>query len=100
MTIFLIDRNVISCIKDPNFLKKSYSDFVYKNRYKKLKDVDINTNAINTLLCVIEGQSGKLQDPEQMLETYAIEFEAAKRFFKNAKLFKEYPDYLQASATF
>ncbi len=83
--ILVLDRNVVSLIKDANSQKKQ-SSTEQVQMLRKLKTNDRKVTSITPMLSIIEGQKGRKESEEEMEETIHKEANALKVFFSKAKV--------------
>lgn len=99
MPVIILDRNVISLIKEAN-LGKVISDSNKLNMLSQLNELDIPENKISPIFSIIEGQKGRKESFEEKRNTAEIETDELKKFFKKA-IIDTYPldhiGYLYAS---
>ena len=92
---YLLDRNIISLIKDSNKGKRQKNIEKIKI-LNKLRKMDRNNSFITPILSIIEGQIGKIESDEETKTTLKKETAEIKKFFKYAhtdtKLLIENPD--------
>lgn len=80
---FLVDRNVVSIIKNSN----SGTPTKIKPQLmmlKKLRKIDSDHSFITPLVSIIEGQIGKIESDQETRETAKREANAIKTFFRHA----------------
>ena len=82
-TIYLLDRNVVSLIKDSNN-NKQQTDKNKISMLNRLRKIDRKTSSISPMLSIIEGQTGSAESPDKMTETIKVEALALKKFFIKA----------------
>lgn len=82
--ILVLDRNVVSLIKDANSQKKQSRTEQVK-MLRKLKRNDRKVISITPIISIIEGQKGRKESEQEMEETIDKEANALKDFFSNAK---------------
>ena len=87
--IILLDRNVISLIKDINS-GKAITDSNKLCMVDRLRKLDSSKNKISPIFSIIEGQKGRLESLQEKEETAEIETDELRKFFKNAHVDK-YP---------
>jgi len=80
---FLVDRNVLSIIKNSNSGKPTEDKEKFM-MLRKLRKIDMHNNFITPLVSIIEGQIGKIESDQETRETAKREANAMKTFFKNA----------------
>lgn len=82
--VYLLDRNVVSLIKmslkDGNKMDSEKRVFL-----NKLRKIDRSWNTISPLLAIMEGQYGRPESPEELLETAKQESHAVAQFFRYAR---------------
>lgn len=81
--LFLLDRNVISVIKDA-VNDKALNDLNKVAMLDKLKEIDKTTSAISCILSLIEGQKGRDESPQEKIECLRKETDVIKKFFRFA----------------
>ena len=64
MPVIILDRNVISLIKDVNS-GKVISDSNKLNMLSQLRELDIPENKISSIFSIIEGQKGRVETLEE-----------------------------------
>lgn len=87
--IILLDRNVISLIKDINS-GKAITDSNKLCMADRLRKLDSSENKISPIFSIIEGQKGRPENLQEKEETAEIETAELRKFFKNAHVDK-YP---------
>lgn len=83
--IFLLDRNIISLVKNSNRRKVQVDrdKIMMLNRPKK---IDRSTSFITPLVSIIEGQTGSSESVEKMKKTIEVEATALAIFFNKAQI--------------
>jgi hypothetical protein len=83
--ILVLDRNIVSVIKDANAQKKqSQSEKIEMLSY--LKKSDRNGTAVTPMLSIIEGQKGRVESYPEMESTIESEVSELQVFFSKAKV--------------
>lgn len=77
---YILDRNAVATIK-----ASLAGDRCDQRRLKQLKSIDVEGNFVSSILSIIEGQSGRREDFEEIQKTARVECEALKSFYKNAR---------------
>ena len=85
MPVIILDRNVISLIKDVNS-GNVISDSNKLNMLSQLRELDIPENKISPIFSIIEGQKGRVETLEEKESVAQLETTALKIFFKKAKI--------------
>ncbi|HHV7163174.1 TPA: hypothetical protein ACUM3E_001222, partial [Haemophilus influenzae] len=80
MPVIILDRNVISLIKDVNS-GKVISDSNKLNMLSQLRELDIPENKISSIFSIIEGQKGRVETLEEKESVAQLETTALKIFF-------------------
>lgn len=93
MIAYILDRNVISTIKNYNFQKP-----VSTNELRALRKIDKRKYLISPILSIMEGQSGIKEDDSKVLATLRKETEAVARFFKKARTDSDVLQHLSGKA--
>ena len=83
--IYLLDRNVISLIKESNNHRRQ-TDNNKINMLSRLRKIDRKTSFISPILSIIEGQTGSAESPEKIKKTIEVEASALKKFFNKARV--------------
>ena len=83
--IYLLDRNVISLIKDCNNLKRQ-NDKKKINMLNRLRKIDRSTSFISPMISIIEGQTGSAESTDKMKKTIEVEALVLEKFFRKAKI--------------
>ena len=83
MPVIILDRNVISLIKEVNS-GKEIIDNNKLNMLSQLKELDVPRNKISPIFSIIEGQKGREESFEEKRNTAEIETNELKKFFKKA----------------
>jgi hypothetical protein len=83
-TLYLLDRNVVSIIKD-SVDEKEQKDVKKLEMLCKLKEIDVASNAVSPILSLIEGQIGREESFEEKLACLNKETSALEKFFAFAR---------------
>jgi hypothetical protein len=83
--ILVLDRNIVSLIKDANALKRQSSNEKVK-MLSYLKRSDRKVIAVTPMLSIIEGQKGREESWQEMEKTIKNEAYSLKDFFSKAKV--------------
>ncbi len=81
--IYLLDRNIVSIIKNSVDQKPEYDNNKIR-MLAKLKSKDTKNNDFSALLSILEGQKGRIENKEELKETLIYECNYLKKFFKYA----------------
>ncbi len=87
--IIVLDRNVISLIKEYNS-GKNLTDELKVQMLADLKVLDLKGNSITPLFSIFEGQKGRPESVDEKEETVNKEAVQVAKFFKNAKADSEF----------
>lgn len=93
-TIYFLDRNIISVIKDRNS-GKAITDENKKNILDNLNKIDCSSSIVTPILSLIEGRHGRLENVGEIPDTVKSELAALEIFFKKAKVDKSFESIYQ-----
>ncbi len=82
---FLLDRNILSIIKD-SINNKPQKTTEKINMLGFLKKIDRRTNFVSPILSIIEGQTGKRESKNEITQTILKESDFISSFFKFARV--------------
>lgn len=84
-TVYFLDRNIISIIKDAN-VWKTIDDQNKKDILSHLYKIDSINSIITPMFSLFEGQHGRIEYDNEVFDTVDKELNVLKNFFKKAKV--------------
>ncbi|HHX2531724.1 hypothetical protein ACTHSP_00895 [Neisseria sp. P0001.S005] len=84
-TVYFLDRNIISIIKDAN-VGKTIDDQNKKDILSHLYKIDSINSIITPMFSLFEGQYGRIEYDNEVIDTVDKELNVLKNFFKKAKV--------------
>ncbi len=84
-TVYFLDRNVISIIKDEN-IGKAIDDPNKKDILSHLYKIDSIDSIITPMFSLFEGQHGRMEYVNEVSDTIVKELKVLKNFFKKAEV--------------
>lgn len=84
-TVYFLDRNIISIIKDAN-VGKIIDDQNKKDILSHLYKIDSINSIITPMFSLFEGQHGRIEYDNEVFDTVDKELNVLKNFFKKAKV--------------
>ncbi len=82
---YLLDRNIVSIIKDANKRKPQNRNDKVK-MLSRLKTIDRKRSFVSPMLSIMEGQTGKIESPELIKATLEKESKIIAQFFRKAHI--------------
>ena len=88
-TLYFLDRNIISIIKDINS-RKEIKDDDKKKFSQELRNLDCKSNIFTPIFSLFEGEHGRMESSDEISKTVEKEVEALIYFFRKADIDKSF----------